>query len=177
MIRVTLKEVRGTQALVRRLEGIKNNLSLADLGEVVRKRMISEIEKGRKREKKTRDERYKGKYATHISDVIEVDISKQGQVGVGDIDVLNQKVPYWYLINAGGKVPGPTHGYFNGGNPQGGAGGDASFTYVKDGPLMKPARPIKGMKYIEKTIAWTQANLQKYINIAVEAAMSKGSRK
>lgn len=170
MIQVSIKEIGDTKKFIKRLEKMRT-VSFADLGEIVRKKLIETIDANRKREIKVASERYQGKYATHIKQVITATVEKDGSVGIGNIDELDEKTPYWLILNNGGYTPPTTHGWFSGGNPQGGEGGDSSFTYSSKGPLMKPAKPIEGIHYIEITRAWVDENLGKFVQKAFEDSM------
>ncbi len=80
--------------------------------------------------------------------------------GIGNISVLNQQAPYWYVINYGKTVGGTPFipgggkivpGSFEGTAPSSAlAGGVQKFNY-KDGSgfSMKPANPVRPINYIQ----------------------------
>lgn len=108
-------------------------------------------------------ERYQGKFVKHLKDVIKVEHFKDG-IGIGNVATMTAETPYWRVVNDGGYVPPKTHGFFGSGNPQGGAGGDSSFTFSKNGPQLVPTTPIPAMRYIEKTAAWVEANIRRFLD-------------
>ena len=95
-----------------------------------------------------------------------IDVERVGDyfIGLGNTVLLDNKVPYWYLINYGGfsapaqrgmLVPGyfgnhesPAPGY------KGTGIGWQKFTYAPNTFMMKPESPIMAMNYREKTINW-----------------------
>ena len=168
---------QNTAQVVRRLKDMKD-ITLKDLADDVRERMIFEIDINRKRDVKQEDERYKPKpYIDHIKDNLQVHIATDGSIGVGDIRVLNRKNPYWLLLNFGGKIKGHPRGYFGSainGDDQG--DGKSSFTYDKSGPRLNPDS-MEGIHYIEKTIRWATQNLKTYIDKAIKDALSGKKRK
>lgn len=175
MIKVEILRKGNTKQIISELEKLKT-LNLEAVGEVVRQKLIDEIDSQRKRDVKKKSDRYKGKYSKHLKDIIKVVVTSKG-VGIGNIAELNKFTPYWKLLNDGGKVPGPTHGFF-GDNFYPGAPGYSTqaFKYDKKGPLMQPMKAIEGIQYIEKTLAWTNKNLSKFIKQLV-AKNSKGTIK
>jgi len=83
--------------------------------------------------------------------------------GIGNIDLLNSRAPYWYVINYGRKVTGEafippaTTGYFGQGNKpdsqQAGAGTER-WHYAGGrgaGFFMKPTHVVRAMNYIQAT--------------------------
>jgi hypothetical protein len=164
----TVGDTREFKRLLKQYETI----DLTDVAEIMKARMIHVIDANRKREVKQSYNRFERKFTKHISDVLEVDAvltkNKGFGVGIGNIEKLNKEVPYWLVVNNGGYIPGPVHGYFTGGNPQGGAGGDSDFAYNKKGPLMTPHTPIRPMNYIEKTIQWANTHILKYVDASIK---------
>jgi hypothetical protein len=79
--------------------------------------------------------------------------------GVGEIALLNAQAKYWRVINDGGYVPPGNLGHFNGGPPVPGKSGERwTHTGDKKNFFMKPKKPIKGIRYIEKTRHWLTSN-------------------
>lgn len=84
-------------------------------------------------------------------------------VGIGSIPELNNRAPYWYLINYGGMstiaARGMTlYGNFNGSPPDSslaGTGvGNQTFNQSLPAYPMTPKSPIAGKHYIELTANW-----------------------
>jgi len=100
-----------------------------------------------------------------------VDLSTPKTIGwgIGDINLLQKKAPYWYVINYGKKITGepfiPGGGKFVPGSFEGHAsegalaGGVEKFNY-KDGSKMgiKPKSVIRPIDYIDST--WIMFNKQ-----------------
>ncbi len=91
-------------------------------------------------------------------------------VGVGYIPLLNEKAPYWRLINYGGMIGMNerwVRGFFGNGLPPDpslrgtGVGTDYFYTVPKganyNSYVMKVSSPIAPMNYIEKTKSWLQS--------------------
>ena len=105
-------------------------------------------------------------------------------VGVGLIDELNQKAPYWSVVNYGGYVPPANIGMFeNTGAPDSsltGRGtevwhhvGTAAAAYGLNFWFMRPKSPIRPMNYIESTLSFLSVVWQTYFGLgAVQAAGS-----
>lgn len=82
-----------------------------------------------------------------------------GGYGVGDIDFLNTNAPQWYWQNfgvaqSGRRIPPPTRGRFNSGNPApDSAGGKSRWNQSSNGEFfMTPQKPIEPKNYIQQTI-------------------------
>lgn len=169
MINITVQQVGNNNAkeFLAKLNRMRN-ISLDNLGEMARKRMIWKIDSERKREMKTADERYQGEYAAHIKDVITVDVAPDGSVMVGNIADMDVIVPYWEILNNGGDIMGRPRGWFSDGQPQlGGGTGTSSFEFDANGPRMIPSKPMEGIHYIEDMFQWVDANFAQYIQDCV----------
>ena len=152
MIKVTVKEI-GTPAFYAKLRKLEN-LDLTDVGEIMRNKMISVIDRKRKRPKKQDDERYNGEYTEHLEDTLQV-VPMKGGIGLGDKATLDQLTPYWRLINDGGYLSEHgTHGVFTG----------RAFRFDMKGAKMVPHAMVSPMNYIEDTVAWTNLRITKFIS-------------
>lgn len=77
--------------------------------------------------------------------------------GVGDINKLMQRAPYYYVCNFGKTVSGqpyvpnngaPVPGSFGGNPPRGNSSNSEHFDYKNGNYMMKPRKPIRPMNYI-----------------------------
>jgi len=163
MLRITQAELSNSKKMIAKLNKAKN-FDLSDAGELIRRMMIKTIDDNRVRDKKSASERLNGKYTKHISEVIDVVVTRDG-VAVANQATLDREVPYWALINNGGVIDmkgKKIHGFFSDGSP--GAGGiTASFKPGPGAPLNVDMSPIAPMNYIEKTGFWVKNNIWKYV--------------
>lgn len=98
---------------------------------------------------------------TSLEENIDVEHSKDGGWGVGDIDRLNEKAEYWRAVNFGsshmvGKlVP---KGQFEPGDPEPNAGSSRQGRWKKgQGKFMfRVKNPIPPINYIEKTLTFVK---------------------
>jgi len=77
--------------------------------------------------------------------------------GVGNIDFLNSKAPYWDWADKGGILPPITKGYFGDGEaPKGSLKGIGrqSFTHDREGFWVTPKSLTRPLNYISRTIFW-----------------------
>lgn len=163
MLKATVT-ITGSKEFLRQLKQIEH-LDLTDIGELVRQRMIDIIDENRKTDIKQPEQRYPEKpYSKHISDILTVEVKSNG-VGIGNIEKLNKEVPYWRLVNDGGAIKGTPHGVF-----LGGAGSSFQFG---PGPKMTPTNKIAPMNYIQKTQAWINQNLKRFLQDKISKAFSK----
>lgn len=160
MIRVTKREIGNTAELLNRLENI-GSIDVTSLGDIARKKMITIIDDNRKRLVKVGSERYKGKYKAHLKNSIIANTTDKGF----ELAINTEKTPYWKIIDAGGRPPGPVRGQFS---DDGANTGRGSFAYNPNMPKMVPKKPIIGMHYISKTNDWIKQNIQKYIDKALQ---------
>lgn len=93
--------------------------------------------------------------------------------GIGDINVLNQQAPYWYVVNYGKTTSGqkyiPNYGNFVPGKYRGGDGrpdasqrgrGTEGFQYQRGAWGMYPSSPIRPMHYISVASAHLKRKLR-----------------
>jgi len=157
----------GTKVMIAKLEKAKN-IDLESVGELIRRRMIQNIDIARRRDRKKPSERLNGKYTKHISDVIDVVVTKNG-VAIANIDKLDKYTPYWYKVNFGGVIDmkGSTvAGKFTDGKP-GEGNTTASFIPGSGAPLNVDMAPIAPMRFIQNTATWTKRNIWKYVIKAI----------
>lgn len=122
---------------------------ISDLGDETSQKMKEVIEQNKVRPQA-------GEPKT-LEETINVEHFADGGWGVGDINVLNQKVPYWRAVNFGSahmvgkKVP---MGAFNPGDPEPNAESSRQGRWKKgDGKhIFTVKNPIPPMNYIEKTV-------------------------
>jgi len=136
---------------------------LIDLANRLRNKMVENIESKRKRPR-TGTSGWLGKHIL-VYPLI-------NSVGIGDKNVLNARAPYWRVLNEGGYIPLSTvsHGvlgFFGSGDKPvtGGSGQNWTFTTGGHRPgiyFMKPSKPIKGIRYIEKAQFWLMTNLKPF---------------
>lgn len=77
---------------------------------------------------------------------------------------------YWYVVNYGGYTPPASRGYFgNGSRPRGGVM-NQRFTHVASNKYsyIKPNKPIRPMRFIEKTEAWALRNFDRELRVLTE---------
>lgn len=81
--------------------------------------------------------------------------TKTVSVKIGDTNILNEKAPYWYLINYGGSNPAEgmmVPGSFNGSRPDPNMRGTGVGTErAEHGFVMIPMSEIAPMNYIEQS--------------------------
>lgn len=78
--------------------------------------------------------------------------------GIGNIDYLNEEVPYWNHINSGSQEIGANWSHWL---PKG-RWVDGLWVEDSKGFYAKPQRPIEPHNYIEKTIAQIDLIVKKY---------------
>lgn len=95
--------------------------------------------------------------------------------GIGEISVLQQTAPWWYVIDTGqmwtggAYIPPYTRGFFGQGNPPIEGENRERLTFANQGYYVYPKKPIRPMNYINLTKLWIEAN----INIYLKQAESK----
>jgi hypothetical protein len=79
------------------------------------------------------------------------------RVYIGNVEELNERAPYWYILNYGGRHPASgikVPGFFDGGKrPMKGEGGEY-FTYAQRTFMMIPSKPIEGIRYLNIAVGW-----------------------
>jgi hypothetical protein len=153
MLRISIKTYgKSPKTLKADLEKFRSKLEaeIPALGKEVHTFMTSFINANRKRPGGT----------GNLANSITFEADKTG-FAIGDINVLNEKAPYWEVINYGGVIPPKTFGYFFPGEPRPhpsyfrqGRWHEAGRDYGMEenyGFPMTPKKAIKTMDYIERT--------------------------
>jgi len=165
---------RSPQAFSRFIRAIKPALveELAKKGHSVSVKMAAVINRDRVRQ----TSKSQGLAQTIRSDPSMVSVSidlDRVTIGVGNKQVLDEKHPYWKIVNKGGFTPSPTFGFFAEGSsrsrpdsayrgPNVSGGGWLSewkretwSSKSNNVFMMVPKNPIPAMNFIGKTNAWT----------------------
>jgi len=167
--KVTVTGTKEFRQMLRQIE----RLDLTDIGEIVRQRMIDVIDENRKTDLKQPEQRYGIKYGNcdkHISDALSVTSIPGKGIGIGDIEQMNAEVPYWRLVNDGGRIKGTPRGAFLGGP-------GSAFQFSADGPRMVPTQDIAPMNYIQKTFDWVNKNLKRLLDKKLTREFKDGRQK
>jgi len=89
--------------------------------------------------------------------------------GIGELSVLQQTAPWWYVIDTGqmwtggAYIPPYTRGFFGQGNPPMTNINTERLTFGNQGYYVYPKKPIRPMNYVALTKIWLEANIDTYI--------------
>ena len=146
------------EKILKRLTEAKKEFEpeLNKIASVLSKKIGDIIDQNRKRPRKRgkkglanafRSGELKGK-VKRLKDVI--------SIGIGNINYLNSKYPYWRVLNWGGYIPPANLGYFVGsGEPREGKSRERwEHTGDRKDFFMRPKKPISPVNYIEKANDW-----------------------
>lgn len=150
----------------RKIQELKN--IVRELGEETAKYMGNTISSNVKR---TPNEGVTERAIVGASHVID-----ENSYGVGEIALLQQTAPWWYVIDTGqmwsggNYIPPYTKGIFGQGSPPNRNINNERMTYTGSlGYFVYPKKPIRPMNYIALTKTW----LESYIGIYMQSKMGR----